>query len=73
MSIYSDGTGYSMGLNESDQWFLYTTDNIYEGPQVCDTTLEILMSDLDKETMLQFTKMKNPSSEEMIRVNHFFF
>ncbi|XP_002164390.1 S-adenosylmethionine decarboxylase proenzyme 2 isoform X1 [Hydra vulgaris] len=61
------GAAYSMGLNESSKWYLFTTDNPHEGPQACDATLEILMSDLDEETMLQFTKIKNPNSEELIR------
>ncbi len=43
-------------------------DNNSEHTENPDATLEILMSDLDPETMLQFTKARYPEDDLMTQV-----
>ena len=58
-----------LGQRETEQWYLFTMDNVSAGINKSDVTLEILMSDLDQETMAHFSKMKHETSEEVIAVS----
>lgn len=60
------GTPYVLGQRETEQWYLFTMDNVSAGIDKGDVTLEILMSDLDQEAMAHFSKMKHETSEEVI-------
>lgn len=63
--LFPHGTSYSFGNNKGEEWFLYTLDEYSEQTDKPDATLEILMSDLDQDTMLQFTKSRYPNGEKM--------
>ena len=67
--ICLQGTPYVLGQRETEQWYLFTMDNVSPGINKSDVTLEILMSDLDQETMAQFSKMRHETSEEVIAVS----
>ena len=56
------------GNTKGEEWYLYTLDDKMEGVKEPDATLEILMSDLDANTMFQFSKACYPSSEQMTKV-----
>ena len=47
---------------------MFTSDNNSNSPDNDDATLEILMSNMDNKAMVEFTKMKNDSSVEVIKV-----
>lgn len=65
-SIIPDGSAYVLGQQESDQWYLFTMDNVSKGIEKDDVTLEILMSELDEEAMTQFSKSKYETSQEVV-------
>lgn len=65
--IIPDGVPFVIGQKESERWYLFTLDNVSNFAQSDDTTLEILMSDMDKKAMTEFTKMKNKSSSDVIK------
>ena len=67
--ICLQGTPYVLGQRETEQWYLFTMDNVSAGIDKGDVTLEILMSDLDQEAMAHFSKMKHETSEEVIAVS----
>ncbi|XP_067049648.1 S-adenosylmethionine decarboxylase proenzyme-like isoform X4 [Acropora muricata] len=67
--LFSDGAGYALGrLNGPDTWYLYTLDNTLPGVNEPDQTLEILMLDLDKETMNKFYKSVYSDADEVTEV-----
>jgi len=51
---FNNGAAYALGKLNKDCWYLYTIDSI--GVEDPDQTLEILMQDLDQQTMHIFTK-----------------
>lgn len=61
------GSPYIIGSKEGEQWYLFTSDNNSNSPDNDDATLEILMSNMDNKAMVEFTKMKNDSSVEVIK------
>ena len=69
-SINLDGSPYIIGSKENEQWYLFTSDNSSNFYENDDVTLEILMSDMDNKAMIEFTKLKNKSSAEVIKVCH---
>lgn len=64
--IIVDGSAYVLGRVASEQWYLYTMDNVSPGTSPSDVTLEVLMSELDHDVMAQFSKFSFASSEELI-------
>jgi len=62
-----DGSPYIIGSKENEQWYLFTSDNSSNFLENDDVTLEILMSDMDDKAMIEFTKLKNKSSVEVIK------
>lgn len=63
--IFPSGNAYSFGDRKGEEWYLYTLDNNSDHTEKPDATLEILMSDLDTDTMLQFTKACYPEDDVM--------
>jgi len=61
------GTAYVLGRKKSEQWYLFTMDNMAASTPTSDVTLEILMSDLDPQVMSQFSKITYQSSEELVK------
>jgi len=60
---YFRGSGYVMGKLNGDRWYLYVTDNNPSASTTTtpDQTLEILMTDVDREAMRHFYKT-NPKN-----------
>jgi len=60
LNKYFTGTGYTLGSSQSDHWNLYIADYTdYNDPKYrtyTDQTIEIMMTDLDREVMKQFYK-----------------
>lgn len=64
--IFPNGNTYTFGNKKGEEWYLYTMDNnTCDHIENSDATLEILMSDLDPNTMLQFTKACYPDDDLM--------
>eukprot|EP00795_Rhopilema_esculentum_P017791 gene17791-9469_t len=55
-TFFPSGAFHKFGKEKGEEWYLYTTDHLSEHSDDPDVTLEILMSELDKEKMEQFTK-----------------
>lgn len=69
--VFSDGSSYCLGDEDSECWFLYTLhpNNVPQtGLAQPDQTLEILMSDLDPQVMSIFTKASSSSALEATKV-----
>jgi len=67
-TIIPHGSAYVLGQVQSEQWYMYTTDNHAPATPTHsdDVTLEILMSDLDSNTMAQFSKIAYNNSDDLI-------
>jgi len=65
--IVPDGSPYIIGSKQTEQWYLFTSDNVSDFIESDDVTLEILMSDMDETAMVEFTKLKNESSADVIK------
>jgi len=62
------GNAYEFGEREEEKWYLYSMTNPNsDGTPSNDVTLEILMSDLDEDTMSNFTKLKYKTSDELAK------
>ncbi|XP_070568458.1 S-adenosylmethionine decarboxylase proenzyme-like isoform X2 [Ptychodera flava] len=62
--IFPNGAAYVLGRMNGDCWYLYTLD-VALSVQEPDQTLEILMSDLDRDVMAQFYKTDCTTAEEV--------
>merc|ERR1712048_143991 len=65
--IIPDGVPYVIGNKETEQWYLFTSDTLTHYIHTDDVTLEVLMSNMDKDAMKEFTKMKNKTSRDVIK------
>lgn len=63
--LFPGGGAYTLGRhNHGDCWYLFTIDNITDGLQIPDQTLEILMNDLDPSVLKQYYKGYHSDSKE---------
>lgn len=64
--LFEDGAAYCLGKVKRDCWYLYTLNPPmhFEGIQVPDQTLEIIMQELDQKIMKIFTREKCASAKE---------
>lgn len=64
--IIPEGSAYVLGRKETEQWYLFTLDNMAAQSKSSDVTLEILMSELDPNIMSRFTKITYQSSDDLV-------
>lgn len=64
--IIPQGSAYVLGRQESEQWYLFTMDNMSPGTSSSDVTLEILMTELDPSVMSRFTKRRYQNSDDLV-------
>ncbi|KFD54933.1 hypothetical protein D918_01849 [Trichuris suis] len=63
-SIFENGAGYCLGRLNHDRWYLYTLNPANGAIPAYDQTMEILMSDLDANTMSCFARDVSCSASE---------
>lgn len=72
----ADGHAYCLGSLKQDRWYLYTLNPLAPTPPLeelrRDQTLEILMSDLDRSVMRQFTMIESADGKTATKVVPFF-
>lgn len=65
-NIIPEGSAYVLGRKKTEQWYLFTMDNMAARSKSSDVTLEILMSELDPDVMSRFTKITYQNADDLV-------